>query len=175
MANSDVIEQIVNEVLKNVNSSGNVNKTAQNSASSFSTGENLNSKDDYPLSQKRPELVKTKTGKTIKDVKLEDVLNGNITPEDIKITPEVLLAQAQIAESDGRKQLGENFRRAAELTKVPDDRVLEIYRSLRPHRSTKQELLNIADELESKYNAKINASLVREAAEVYEKRHMFRS
>ena len=53
---------------------------------------------------------------------------------------------------------------------IPDDRVLQIYNALRPFRSTKQELLDIADELESKYNAKINATLVREAAVVYEKR-----
>jgi propanediol dehydratase small subunit len=41
---------------------------------------------------------------------------------------------------------------------------------LRPYRSTKQELLNIALELESKYDARVCSALVREAAEVYEKR-----
>ena len=34
-------------------------------------------------------------------------------------------------------------------------RVLEIYNALRPYRSTKQELLDIADELEGKYNCKV--------------------
>ncbi len=37
-----------------------------------------------------------------------------------------------------------NFERAAELTAVPDDRILEIYNALRPYRSTKEELLAIA-------------------------------
>ncbi len=30
-----------------------------------------------------------------------------------------------------------NFERAAELTAVPDDRILEIYNALRPYRSTR--------------------------------------
>ena len=53
-------------------------------------------------------------------------------------------------------------------------RVLEIYNALRPYRSTKVELLAIADELENKYNAKVNAQLVKEAAELYEKRDRLR-
>jgi len=52
--------------------------------------------------------------------------------------------------------------------------VLEIYNALRPYRSTKVELLAIADELENKYNAKVNAQLVKEAAELYEKRDRLR-
>jgi propanediol dehydratase small subunit len=45
-----------------------------------------------------------------------------------------------------------------------------MYDALRPYRRTKQELLDMADELQSKFQAKICADLVREAAEVYEKR-----
>ena len=47
---------------------------------------------------------------------------------------------------------------------------LEIYNALRPYRSTRAELLAIAEELETKYNAKISGGLVREAAAVYEAR-----
>ena len=36
------------------------------------------------------------------------------------------------------------YKRQAELIAVPDDRLLEIYNALRPYRSTKQELLDIA-------------------------------
>ena len=36
---------------------------------------------------------------------------------------------------------------------------LEIYNCLRPYRSTKQELLNIASELENKYQAQVCAAL----------------
>ena len=78
--------------------------------------------------------------------------------------------QAQVAESVGRDAFASNLRRAAELIAVPDKRILEIYNSLRPYRSTKAELYAIADELENQYNCKINAAFVREAADVYERR-----
>jgi propanediol dehydratase small subunit len=71
--------------------------------------------------------------------------------------------------------LAANLRRAAEMTRIPDERVLEIYNALRPYRSTKQELLDIAGELESKYQARVCGALVREAAEAYEKRGRLRS
>jgi propanediol dehydratase small subunit len=56
------------------------------------------------------------------------------------------------------------------MTRIPDERVLEIYEALRPYRSTKKELMDIATELESQYQAHVCATLVREAADVYEKR-----
>ena len=90
--------------------------------------------------------------------------------DDVRIRPETLEYQAQIAESAGRPHLARNLRRAGEMTRIPDARVLEIYNALRPYRSTKQELLDIANELESKYQAKICAGFVREAVKVYEKR-----
>ena len=52
--------------------------------------------------------------------------------------------------------------------------MLQIYNALRPYRSTKAELLAIADELENKYGAKVNAAFVREAADVYERRGRLR-
>ena len=63
-----------------------------------------------------------------------------------------------------------NFERAAELVDVPDDVILKMYDKLRPNRSTKLELVLMAQELLGKYNAKNCARLVMEAAEVYEKR-----
>ena len=62
------------------------------------------------------------------------------------------------------------FERAAELVDVPDDVILKMYDKLRPNRSTKLELVMMAQELLEKYNAKNCARLVMEAAEVYEKR-----
>ena len=53
-----------------------------------------------------------------------------------------------MAESVHREAFAGNLRRAAELIAVPDDRLLEIYNALRPYRSTKQELLDIAGELD---------------------------
>ncbi|MBV7274791.1 diol dehydratase small subunit [Clostridium thailandense] len=166
MDNNALIEQIVNQVLQTMTAGENkAPQSCENKCTESLT------KNDYPLGQKRSDLIKTKNGKGLKDINIDNVLNGSITPDDIKITPEVLLYQAQIAESVGRVQFARNLRRAAELTAVPDARVLEIYNALRPYRSTKQELLDIANELENKYNAKTSAALVREACEIYEKRN----
>jgi propanediol dehydratase small subunit len=130
----------------------------------------LDAKRDFPLATKRPDLVKSASGLSLDEITLEKVVSGKIGFEDIKIRPETLEYQAQIAESAGRPVLAANLRRAGELTRIPDERVLEIYNALRPYRSTKRELLDIADELESKYQARICAALVREATEVYERR-----
>ena len=129
---------------------------------------------DYPLGKKRPDLVKTPTGKGLNEITLRDVLNDKIQAEDVRITPETLNMQAQIAEQVNRPQFARNLRRAAELTAIPDQRVLEIYNALRPYRSTKQELLTIAEELDHTYKAQINAAFVRQAADVYEKRNRLR-
>jgi Propanediol dehydratase, small subunit len=166
MDNNVLIEQIINQVLQTMSVGGE--KPAEKCEPKCS--ETL-TKNDYPLGQKRSDLIKTNGGKGLSDINIENVLNGSITSDDIKITPEVLLYQAQIAESVGRDAFARNLRRAAELAVVPDARVLEIYNALRPYRSTKQELLDIASELENKYNAKTSAALVREACEVYEKRN----
>ncbi|MGG5461383.1 diol dehydratase small subunit [Clostridium sp. B9] len=129
---------------------------------------------DYPLTSKRGGEIKTPTGKMLEDITLEKVLSGEIGADDIRISPETLEMQAQIAESMNRDAIARNFRRAAELIKVPDDRILEMYNALRPYRSTKEELFEMADELEHKYGAKVNADFVREAAEVYENRNKLR-
>jgi len=130
----------------------------------------LDAKKDYPLAQKRPDLVRSATGLSLDEIVLEKAAAGKLTFDDVKIRPETLEYQAQIAESAGRPHLARNLRRAAEMTRIPDARVLEIYNALRPYRSTKQELLDIASELENKFQAKVCAGFVREAAQVYEKR-----
>lgn len=129
---------------------------------------------DYPIYEKHPDLLKTPTGKSVDDITIDNILKGEITPDDCKISPETLEYQAQIQESFGNPSVAANFRRAAEMTRIPDDRILEIYNCLRPNVSTKEELLAIADELKNEYNAQINAALVAEAAEVYEKRDMLK-
>jgi propanediol dehydratase small subunit len=136
--------------------------------------EKLHYEQDYPLSEKRPDLVKTAKGRPLDEVTLDAVLSGEIEADEIRVTPQILEYQAQIADSIGRPQLAANLRRAGELTRVPDERILEIYNLMRPNMSTKDELLGIANELENEYEAKINADLVREAAEVYERRGRLR-
>ena len=125
---------------------------------------------NYPLAEKETDKLKTPTGKPFSSLSYEKVLSGELTSDDMRIAPETLEYQAQVAESVNREAFAGNLRRAAELIAVPDERLLEIYNALRPYRSTKQELLDIAGELDSKYGAKTAAALVREAAEVYEKR-----
>ncbi|MDQ0379176.1 diol dehydratase small subunit [Amycolatopsis thermophila] len=125
---------------------------------------------DYPLAARRPELLKTPTGKRLDELTMDAVLAGEVAAEDLRIAPETLRLQAQIADRMGRPQLAQNFRRAAELTALPDELVLSIYNSLRPRASTKQQLIDIADELEGTYSATMCARLVREAADVYERR-----
>jgi propanediol dehydratase small subunit len=125
---------------------------------------------DFPLAQKRKDLVKSPLGKELDDLTLDAVMSGKVTFDDLRISPEVLELQAQIAEGVGRIWIAQNFRRAAELTKVSDERLLEIYNLLRPYRCTKEEMLAIADELDDKYEAKVNAAFVRETADVYEQR-----
>lgn len=168
MAQEQLIEQVVREVLKNLQAAGGGPVPAPRPAGARVTV------DDYPLGTRRPDLVKTPTGKSLDEITLEKVRTGEVTARDLRITPETLELQAQIAEQVGRKAFALNLRRAAELTAIPDELILEIYNALRPYRSTKQELLEIADELELKYKARINAAFVREAAEVYEKRGRLR-
>ena len=110
---------------------------------------------DYPLLEKHPEVVRTPTGKPMEAITMEAVRSGAITGEDLRISRDMLLCQADVAESAGKKQMAENLRRAAEMTAVPDD---------------KAQLEQMAATLENDYGAAMCARLVREALEIYEKR-----
>jgi propanediol dehydratase small subunit len=131
-------------------------------------------RENYPLGSKSPELLFTPTQKSYNSLTLDAALKGEVTGADLRISPKTLEMQAEISESLGRVQLAKNFRRAAEMIALSDARILEIYNALRPNRSTKEELLAIADELENKYGATENALLIREAADVYERRGRLR-
>lgn len=120
---------------------------------------------EYPLAEKIPERLRTPTGLAFTGITLDAVLAGRVTMEDLRVTSEALELQAQIAENAGRPQLAENLRRAAELVSVPQERILEIYNALRPGRATRQRLLALAGELETRYRAPRCAALIREAAE----------
>jgi propanediol dehydratase small subunit len=125
---------------------------------------------DYPLGCNRPELVTTPGGHTLDEVTLDAVRNGRIGPDELRATPETLRRQAEIANAAGRRQLGDNLARAAELATVPAVTILEIYTALRPQRSTADELETWATRLESEWDAPLTAAFVREAAEVYAER-----
>lgn len=129
---------------------------------------------DYPLAETQPDAVAGPRGKTFSDVTLEAVLAGDVTMEDLCITPSALNAQAEIARDAGRPTLARNFERAAELVNVPQEIIMQVYELLRPGRArTNQELLEGARLLRERYDAPLMADFVEEAAEVYEARGLF--
>ncbi|HNB25496.1 MAG TPA: diol dehydratase small subunit [Alphaproteobacteria bacterium] len=129
---------------------------------------------DYPLAEKRPDLVRTRGGKTLDDLTLAAIEAGEVSLEDLRITPQALRQQAEIATAAGRPTLGRNFDRAAELIDVPQDVILGIYELLRPGRAKgKSDLLDAARLLRDTYKAHKMAAFVEEAAEVYERRGLF--
>ncbi len=91
---------------------------------------------DYPLATRCPEHILTPTGKPLTDITLEKVLSGEVGPQDVRISRQTLEYQAQIAEQMQRHAVARNFRRAAELIAIPDERILAIYNALRPFRSS---------------------------------------
>lgn len=125
---------------------------------------------DYPILQKHPDWVKTPDGRPVSQIDVSTVQRGEVENKDIRISREMLLMQAEVAESAGKPQVAENFRRAAEMTDVPDELVIQMYDKLRPNRATYQELCAMADTLENRYQAPRCAKLVREAARIYQKR-----
>ena len=117
----------------------------------------------YPLGTERRGEVRTPGGLSLDDLDLRD---ERVTRAELRATPETLRLQAEIAEEAGRRELGANLRRAAELAAVPEDVVLEIYTALRPRRSTSEELEAWAVRLEQD-GAPLTAEFVREARDVY--------
>jgi propanediol dehydratase small subunit len=109
------------------------------------------------------------SGRPADELTVDALLRGELGADDVRIHPDTLERQAQVAEQFGNPQLAENFRRAAELTALSDDRVIAIYEALRPGRCTAAELEQIARELQEQ-GADRNAALVREAAAVYARR-----
>ena len=80
--------------------------------------------------------IRALSGKPVENLTVEAVRTGEVGVADLRIHPDTLERQAVVAEKHGNPQLAENLRRAAELTRLPDDEVLAIYEALRPGRST---------------------------------------
>jgi propanediol dehydratase small subunit len=129
---------------------------------------------DYPLSERRPELIAGRRGKKLEEITLESVMVGDIQMEDLRITSQALRFQAEIARTAGRPTLAENFERAAELVEVPNDVVMSVYELLRPGRAAdKTVLMRAARDLRRDYGATRLAAFIEEAAEVYERRGLY--
>ncbi len=131
---------------------------------------------DYPLAERRPEAVTGKRGKCLEALTLDAVVGGSVTLEDLRITTKALRQQAEIARDAGRPTLAGNFDRAAELVDVPQETIMRVYELLRPGRArSKADLTAAAAELRDTYGAKLMAAFVEEAAEVYDRRGLFKS
>jgi len=122
-----------------------------------------------PAPESEPVAPRALSGRPLDEITLEAAVNGDLSAADLSIHPEMLRHQARVAEEHGNPPLGENLRRAAELTAQADAEVLAIYEALRPGRSTRAELEAVAAQLETA-DAPLCAALVREAATVYERR-----
>lgn len=130
--------------------------------------------EDYPLSEKRPDLIAGQRGKKLSDITLEALVGGEVQMEDLRITSEALHYQAEIARAAGRPTLADNFERGAELVAVPEDVIMQVYELLRPGRAAeKSVLIEAAKRLRRDYGAAKLANFIEEAAEVYERRGLF--
>jgi propanediol dehydratase small subunit len=108
------------------------------------------------------------SGRTSGELTVDGVVAGELGPDDIRISPDTLRHQAEVARSHGNPQLAANFERAAELTAFEESEILALYELLRPRRATGQQLRTKADELDAR-GAPICAAFVREAAAAYER------
>ena len=128
----------------------------------------------YPLADHAVVQLHAKSGRPLGTLTDEAAAAGELLLDDLQISAETLRTQAALAREAGYPQLAANLLRAAELTAVPNDEVLQMYETLRPRRASYAELLALADRLEQVHHARENAVLVREAAEVYQARNLLR-
>jgi propanediol dehydratase small subunit len=129
---------------------------------------------DYPLAEMHPDQIRGSRGKKLGDITLDALLAGDVTIEDLRITPSALESQASVARSARRPRLADNFERAAELVNVPQDVVMRSYEMLRPGRAkSREELLALAADFRNTHKAERIARFMEEAADVYEKRGLF--
>ncbi|MCP4535553.1 MAG: hypothetical protein GY832_00230 [Chloroflexi bacterium] len=129
----------------------------------------------YPLMEHAADELTAINGRPLSEITLETATSGELSARDLQISAETLHAQAQIALQSGYPQLAANLTRAAELTALSDKELLAMYEMLRPGRSTFDDLIALAQKLESVYQAPENARFVRKAALVYQSRGILRS
>ena len=76
-------------------------------------------------------MTKAFSGRDASDVTVHDIRSGTVAIDDVRIHPDTLEHQAQVAEANGNPQLAANFRRAAELALMSDTEVMALYEALR--------------------------------------------
>ncbi len=113
--------------------------------------------------------TRSRSGRALDELTIDALRAGALTADDFGISRDQLEAQARVAQADNHPQLAENLRRAAELTAVSNERVLEIYELLRPGRARYDDLTRLAGELESQGMLRL-AAFITEAAQAYRAR-----
>lgn len=129
---------------------------------------------DYPLGARRPDLVRTPSGRPLAELTLDALRAGSLDSDDMRATPLTIRRQAEVARAAGRAPLADNLERAAELALVDAATILDVYTALRPHRSSAAELDAWVVRLEGELASPLTAAFVREAATAYARRGLLR-
>ena len=116
-----------------------------------------------PLYRHAREAIALRSGRPVSDLSLTSLRAGNLAAGDLGIHEETLRRQARLAEEAGFAPLARNLERAAELARVPDGKVLQIYDALR-RGGDPARLEALAREIEQAYGAAVTAAFLREAA-----------
>jgi propanediol dehydratase small subunit len=117
----------------------------------------------YPLYREDREAIRLPSGRRIEEFSLESLKAGRLSAGDLGIHEDTLRRQARIAEEAGFAPLARNLERAAELTRIPEAKILEIYEALRRGEQA-ADLEGLAREIEETYGATATAAFIREAA-----------
>ena len=121
----------------------------------------------FPLGKHHRDEIATKSGRPLSNLGLDRVSAGQVGPDDVSVSAETLELQAEFARQAGYAEVAANLTRAAEMTRIPNAEILEIYEALRPGRSTYYQLLSVSQRIASMYSAEHTAAYIREAADAY--------
>ena len=107
MNQDDLIRQIMAEVMKNLGGNDQVafEKVAAPAAAPSTARAGVA---EYPLAEKRPDLVRSDSGARLEDLTFARLKAGDLKPADFKISAATLELQAQVAEDVGRAPLARN-------------------------------------------------------------------
>ena len=119
-------------------------------------------------------MTRSRSGRPLDELTMHALHAGTLASSDFGISREQLEVQAAAAQAAHHPQLADNLRRAAELTRLSNERVFEIYDLLRPGRATCGELTALAHDLARQEMPRLSA-FISEAAEAYRARGIART
>jgi propanediol dehydratase small subunit len=102
----------------------------------------------YPLMDNQADNLHAFSGRPLSEITLDSIADGDLSAADLRIHADTLRVQAEIARGAGYEQLAANLLRAAELTVVPNEELLQMYDLLRPNRASWDQLMLLAERLE---------------------------